>query len=98
VIERFTVPIYKVIDIDDKPTPSLNSSPIPPVPPFEVTIRSENFGDETFFVTPLSPGLSALKEAEKSGRLLDLMLTREATSKTIVDVVWTETGKSLIHR
>ena len=97
-MERFTIPIHKVIDVDNKPTPSLNSPPNPPVPPFEVTIHSEGSGNETFFVTPRSPGLRALEKAEKSGESLELTLIPGTNGKTIDDVVWTETGKSLIHQ
>ncbi len=92
------MPIYKVIDVDNKPTPSLNSSPTPPVPPFAVIIRSEGSGNETFFVTPHSPGLSVLEKAEESGESLELTLIRGVDGKTIVDVVWTKTGELLIHQ
>ena len=91
------MPIYKVRDVDSKYTPSLNSLPIPPIPPFEVTICSENSENETFFVIPSSPGLSALEKAVTSGESLDLTLTRGHDGKKIDDVVWTETGKSLVH-
>lgn len=89
---------FRIIEVGGFYKNVVTGLPMPPTPPFEVMVRYEGSTVHEFFdVYPKSPGLAALEDARESGQILELTLTPGADGKTIVDVVWTETGKSLIH-